>query len=331
MRAVAVAHFGGTPELMEVPTPEAGPGEVLVRVEAASVNPTDWRMAAGEFERQYPHTFPLVLGVDAAGRVEALGDGVERFAVGDAVYGQFFRPPLGNGTFAEYVAVPERMTTGAIGPAPMGYAASYAAALPTVGMTALGLLDAVGLRAGQTVLVVGATGGVGSTVVQLAALRDAEVIGTSRSDAAKWIRELGASETVDHAAGSVVDRVRAMRPDGIDAVVDLASDTETFADLVELVRDGGAAVSLVFGATPKLLESPRVAAVNYTLPRPRPGDPADVMPEPSKIQLLTRLTTIIETGGVRNPIQAEIRLADAPAAVARNRSGRSRGKTVVRL
>lgn len=331
MRAVAVGHFGGTPTLMELPDPVAGPGEVLVRVEAASVNPMDWRMAAGEFERQLPHTFPLVLGVDAAGTVVAVGEGVGRFSVGDAVYGQFFRPPLGTGTYAEYVAVPERMTTGAIGPAPMGYAASYVAALPTVGMTALGLLDAIDLQAGQSVLVVGATGGVGSTVVQLAALHDAEVVGTARPDAAMWIRDLGAVETVDHSSESIAERVRADWPDGVDALVDLASDAESFGCLTELVRDGGAAVSLVFGATSRLLEGDRISAVNYIPPRPGSGDTTDAMPDPSKVQLLTRLTTLVETGGVKNPLQAEIRLADAPAAVARNRSGRSRGKTVIRL
>jgi NADPH:quinone reductase len=331
MRAVAVGHFGASPALMELPKPTAGPGEVLVRVEAASVNPMDWRIAAGEFEGQLAHTFPLVLGVDAAGTVEAVGERVERFAIGDAVYGQFFRAPLGSGTYAEYVAVPERMTTGAIGPAPMGYAASYAAALPTVGMTALGLLDAVDLRAGQTVLVVGATGGVGSTAVQLAALRDAGVMGTARPDAAMWIRELGAVETMDHSTESIVDRIRADWPDGIDALVDVASDADSFSALTEVVRDGGAAVSLVFGATRRLLEGDRLTAVNYVPPRPRPGDPSDSMPEPSKLDLLTRLTSIVETGGVKNPMQVEIRLADAPAAVARNRFGRSRGKTVVRL
>lgn len=331
MRAVAVGHFGGAPEPMELPTPTAGPGEVLVRVEAASVNPMDWRMAAGEYERQLPHTFPLILGVDAAGTVEAVGDGVRRFAIGDSVYGQFFRPPLGTGTYAEYVVAPERMTTGAIGPAPVGYAVSYSAALPTVGMAALGLLDAIDLRAGQTVLVVGATGGVGSTVVQLAALREADVIATARPDVAMWIRELGAVETVDHSAGSIADRVKTDWPGGIDAVVDLASDAASFVDLTELVRDGGAAVSLVYGATPGLLEDARITAANYSLPRPAPGDPLDLMPDPSRIQLLTRLTSIIESGQVKTPMQAEIRLADAPAAVARNRSGRSRGKTVIRL
>ena len=331
MRAVAVGRFGEPPALVDLPEPVPGPGEVLVRVEAAGVNPLDWRIAAGEFERRLPHTFPLVLGVDAAGTVAAVGEGVRRFAVGDAVYGQFFRPPLGTGTYAEYVAVPERMTTGAIGRAPLGYAVSYAAALPTVGMAALGVLDAIDLRPGQTVLVVGATGGVGSTVVQLAALRDAEVVGTARPDAARWIRDLGAVETIDHSAGSIADRVKVDWPDGIDALVDLASDATAFEHLTELVRDGGVAVSLVYGAPRRLLEGDRIRAINYTLPLPAPGDPLDAMPDPSKVQLLTRLTALIESGGLQNPIQAEVGLADAPAAVARNRAGRARGKTVIRL
>jgi NADPH:quinone reductase len=331
MRAVAIRMIGATPELMDLPTPVPEPDEVLVRVEAASVNPMDWRMAAGEFERQLPHTFPLILGVDAAGVVEAVGDQVRRFRVGDAVYGQFFRPPLGTGTFAEHVVVPEQMATGAIEPAPMGYASSYVAALPTVGMAALGLLDAVDLRAGQTLLVVGATGGVGSVTVQLAAYLGADVIGTARPDAAKWIRGLGASETVDHSSESITVRTLTAYPDGVDAMVDLASDADSFASLTNVVRDGGIAASLVFGAAPRLLASGRITALNYTLPRPRPDDPTGQVPEPSKSDLLARLTEIVESGGLETPTQAEVRLADAPAALARNRAGHARGKTVIRI
>jgi NADPH2:quinone reductase len=331
MRAVAVRRFGDTPELMELPIPRPRPGEVLVEVGAASVNPMDWRMAAGEFERQLPHTFPLILGVDGAGTVVELGEGARRFRVGDPVYGQLFRAPLGTGTYAEYVAVPEHMTTGAIQVAPVGYAATYAAALPTVGMTAVGLLDTIDPQPGQTVLVVGATGGVGSTVVQLAAQCGAEVIGTARPDAAKWLRGLGASETVDHSADSVVDRVRASHPDGVHALVDVASDAESFSALAELVRDGGRAVSLVFGATSRLLDESRIAVANYTLPRPPPDDPHGTVPSPSKADLLWRFTAIVEAGGVDAPMQTEVRLADAPSALARNRSGRARGKTVIRI
>jgi NADPH2:quinone reductase len=331
MRAVAVRHFGDAPELMELPVPTPGPGEVLVEVGAASVNPMDWRIAAGEFERQLPHTFPLILGVDGAGTVVDVGEGARRFRVGDPVYGQFFRPPLGTGTYAEYVAVPEHMTTGAIQVAPVGYAASYAAALPTVGMTALGLLDTIDLQAGQTVLVVGATGGVGSTVVQLAALRGAEVVGTARSDAAKWLRGLGASETIDHSSESIADRVLASHSDGVHALVDVASDAESFSALAELVCDGGRAVSLVFGATSRLLDESRIAVANYTLPRPRSDDPHAAMPSPSKADLLWRFTAIVEAGGLDAPMQTEVRLTDAPSAVARNRAGRARGKTVIRI
>ena len=331
MRAVAVRHFGATPELMELPVPSPEPHEVLVEVEAASVNPMDWRIAAGEFERQMSHTSPLILGVDAAGTVEAVGDRVQWIKPGDAVYGQFFRDPLGTGTFAEYVAAPERMSTGALWSAPVGYSASFAAALPTAGMTALGALDLIGPRSGQTLLVVGATGGVGAVAVQLASMQGAEVVGTARPDAARWVRALGASETVDHSTDSVVDRVRASHPDGIDGLLDLASDADAFAELVELVRDDGVAVSAVYGASPKLLDSDRVRAVNYTLPRPRPDDPPYRTPSPSRIDLLARLTAIIDAGGLETPVQAEVRLADAPAAVARNRAGHSRGKTVVRI
>jgi len=142
---------------------------------------------------------------------------------------------------------------------------------------------------------------------------------------------VGASETIDHSSESVVDRVRESHPDGVHALVDVASDAESFGALTELVRDGGRAVSLVFGATPRLLDGSRIAAANYALPRPRPDDPHATMPSPSRADLLWRFTAIVEAGGVDAPMQTEVRLADAPSVLARNRAGRARGKTVIRI
>jgi NADPH:quinone reductase-like Zn-dependent oxidoreductase len=241
MRAVAVRKTGDRPELMELPVPRPAPGEVLVKLAAASVNPIDVGIAEGFFEGRMPHVHPLVLGVDGTGRVVEAGEGVRGLKPGDTVHGQFLRAPLGNGTFADYAVVTEFSDSGALQRVPDGMPADIAAALPTAGMTALGALEAIGPQAGQPVLIVGVTGGVGVFAVQLAAACGAEVIATARPDADRWIQRLGAAVTVDYTAEGIAEQVRKTHPDGIDALLDLTRDQAGFSEYAGLVRDGGTA------------------------------------------------------------------------------------------
>ncbi|WP_217562210.1 NADP-dependent oxidoreductase [Streptomyces sp. GbtcB6] len=315
MRAVAVRGFGGTPELMDISVPRPAPGEVLVELTAASVNPIDLGIAAGRLP--LPHVTPLVLGVDGAGRVTETGEGVHGLEPGDLVHGQFFRSPLGHGTFAEYAVVTEFPDHGALQRVPDGVPAEIAAALPTAGMTALGVLDALGLRAGQSILITGATGGVGTIAVQLAAARGAEVIATARPDADRWIRELGAAATADHTAGDTAAQVRKTHRSGIDAFLDLTGDTAGFGEYAGLVRDGGAAASVTFTAPPELLASERIAVSNFEM-RDKPD-------------LLARITAEVAAGRIMVPVQRTVHLDEVPEALARNGAGGARGKTTVRI
>src|SRR5579863_2950848 len=109
MRAIAVRQLGEVPEMMDLPKPTPGPGEILVKLRAAGVNPFDWKIIDGVAEAGRPHVFPLILGVDGAGTIEAVGSEVKTFAVGDGVYGQFLHSPVGIGTYAEYVIAPETL------------------------------------------------------------------------------------------------------------------------------------------------------------------------------------------------------------------------------
>ncbi|WP_217553229.1 NADP-dependent oxidoreductase [Streptomyces sp. GbtcB6] len=313
MRAVTVHRIGDTPELTELPVPGPGPGEVLVELAAASLNPVDMGIAEGRLPM--PYVMPLVLGVDGTGRVTETGDGVVGFRPGDTVHGQFLRAPLGHGTFAEYAVVPEAPDGGALQRVPDGMPAEIAAALPTAGMTALGVIEAIGLRAGQSVLIAGATGGVGVFAVQLAAARGVEVIATARPDAARWIRGLGAAETADYTAGDIVEQVRRARPDGIDAFLDLTRDTARFGAYAGLVRDGGAAASVSFSAPPELLASERIAVSNYMMQ--------------DKPDLLARITAEAASGRITVPVQRTVPLEGVPEALARG--GGARGKTTVRI
>jgi len=315
MRAVAVRKMGDTPELMELPVPHPAPGEVLVQLTAASVNPIDTGIAEGLLPM--PQVFPLILGVDGAGRVAEVGEGVSVFKAGDVVHGQFLRAPLGHGTFAEYALVTETPNSGALQRVPDDMPAEIAAALPTAGMTALGALEAIGLRSGQSILVVGATGGVGVFAVQLAAARGAEVIATARPGAEGWIRGLGTAQTVDYTAGEVAEQVRKTHPGGVDAVLDLTRDPDRFREHAGLVRDGGAAVSATFMATPELLASERIAVSNFTM-RDKPG-------------LLAGITAEAAAARITVPIQQTVALDEVPGALGRNIAGGARGKTTVRI
>src|SRR5829696_7186362 len=216
MRAIGEGEFGGPVTLMNLPIPQIRVDEVLIRVRAAGVNPFDWKVADGVIKDEKEHLFPLILGFDAAGVVERVGADVTRLFEGDEVYGYLSKPVMGEGTYAEHVGAPAAIV--AKKPEAVGFA--EAAALPMPALTAMDLVDAVDLGEGQTVLIVGATGGVGSYAVQRAARRGARVIATARQANEAFVRELGAREIIDHTREDLVESVRTTHPDGIGAVID---------------------------------------------------------------------------------------------------------------
>ncbi|HEY1174631.1 MAG TPA: NADP-dependent oxidoreductase, partial [Phytomonospora sp.] len=207
MKAV-VANDYGPPEtylLADVPVPEPGPGQILVRVAAASVNPADVRLPGGDFRESFPLPFPHVPGNDFAGTVTGLGPGVTAWRVGDEIFGQAVpralramagtsRPSLSTGSLAEYAVF--EADTPFLAHRPEGLSVDDAAALPTVGLTARALMATAGVRAGETVLVVGATGGVGTAVVPLLAAAGAKVVATAKAEDTGIMLGLGAAETI---------------------------------------------------------------------------------------------------------------------------------------
>lgn len=236
MRALHVPTAGAQPQVGELPTPTASKGTVLVRVKAAGLNPVDNGIASGMMSEMIPHEYPLVLGRDAAGVVEALGEGVEGISEGDEVFGHILlAPPIQAGTLAEYVVLP----AAAVAPKPQGLDFVSAAAIPLAGAAAAQSIDAIDPQAGQTVLVNGAGGGVGSFALQLLAARGVTVIATGTPDSAERLRELGASTVIDRTAGPVVEQVRAAHPDGVDALINLAPGYNPQEVPVGAVRRGG--------------------------------------------------------------------------------------------
>ncbi|MER6047636.1 NADP-dependent oxidoreductase [Streptomyces sp. NPDC001793] len=313
MRAVAVNAFGADPQLMELPQPEPGPGEVLVRLAAAGLNPVDWKLADGAFGDAVQAVFPLVLGADGAGEVVAVGSGIRRFTVGDPVFGQFQLPERGGGSYAEFAVAKEDAI--ALAARSVTYATS--AAVPTAGMTAYNLVEETRIGEGRQVLVVGATGGVGTFITQLAAGRGAEVIATARPSKAELMRTLGAAETVDHTAGPIADQVLAAHPDGVDVLIDMVSDAKGFVDLTRTVRDGGVAVSLIGSADADVLTEHNLRGFNF-VNRPSP-------------QLLEILAGHLDAGRLTVLVGLEVPLEEAPEALAASRTGRAQGKTVLAI
>ncbi|MFD9246300.1 NADP-dependent oxidoreductase [Streptomyces sp. NPDC059556] len=212
MEAIVYEEFGG-PEVLRhtagAAVPEPGPGEVRVKVAAVGVNPVDWKRRYGWVEAFYPTTFPAVPGLEFAGTVDRLGEGVTGLAVGDEVLGW-----TKTGAYAEY-AIADIVV-----PKPAGLSWEAAASLPVAGETAQRVLDLLGVRAGETLFLHGAAGVVGSVGVQLAVAAGVTVVGSASESNHAYLRELGAIP-VAYGEG-LADRVRAAAPDGVDAVFDAA-------------------------------------------------------------------------------------------------------------
>jgi NADPH:quinone reductase-like Zn-dependent oxidoreductase len=221
------------------PTPEPSEGQLLIRVKAAGVNAMDPIFASGVYLDYMEHRLPLTPGSDYAGTVEATGPDVAGFQAGDEVYGDVGKLYAGEGSFAEYVTV----SAGLARRRPVGLTVEQAAAIPRAGGTALAEVEAAGIGAGDTVVIVGAAGGVGSVATQLANRRGARVIALTSADNADYVRSLGAAEVIDYAADDALDQVRRLSPDGVAAVVDQFHDAASLVPVAALVRPGGKVIS----------------------------------------------------------------------------------------
>ena len=314
MKALALTDFDTPPAVHDLPTPEPGLGQVRVRVKAAALNGIDAAISSGMAQAMAEHQFPVVIGRDAAGIVDAVGDGVEHVSVGDEVLGHIlFAPPLHHGTIAEYAILP----TDAVVAKPASLDFTAAAALPLAGAAALTAIDAADLQQGQTVLIAGAAGGVGSFAIQLAVARGATVIATGLPEDADRLRRLGASEVVDYRQ-DVAEQVLAEHPEGVDALLDLVTfDPDSFDKLAQAVRRGGKVGSTTTTATPDALE-----AAGLT------GQAIFALPNRDT---LNTLLGEIERGALRVDVQQIFSLDEASRGLETLASRTARGKLVVAI
>jgi NADPH:quinone reductase-like Zn-dependent oxidoreductase len=310
MRAVGIREFGGRDklELMDVEEPKVGADRVLIRIEAAAVNPVDWKIREGRMDAAWRHVFPVVMGWDAAGVVERAGGAVTSFAPGDEVFAYCRKSFITEGTYTEYVAVSERAA--ALKPKSLDF--FQAAAVPLAGLTAHQMLvDAADVQRDETVLVHAAAGGVGSFAVQIAAERGARVIGTASGANHDYVRSLGATEAIDYSATDVFAAVRQLAPDGVDIALDLVGD-DTADRSVDVVRDGGRVVSILKPLTDPHFRQRGIKAL-YVFVRPR-GDE------------LAELARLADGGKLKVHLHAVLPLERAAEAHELQESGHVRGK-----
>jgi NADPH2:quinone reductase len=308
MRAVAITAFEAAPAPHELPAPTPGATELLVRVRASSVNPVDNAIAAGMLKQMgVEYEFPVIIGRDYAGVVEQIGDEVSGYAVGDEVFGFVLHanPTAHDGSWAELITVPQDIS---IAKAPDGVDVAAAGAAPLAGIAAMAAVDALELSKGDTVLIVGATGGVGSLAVQLAAHAAATVVASALPEDEDYLRDLGVSELLPR-DGDLASAARERHPDGFDAVLDLVHYAPDVP--ATLVRNGGRVASPTGAAG----EGPGRTMVMAA-------------PTPQNLQ---RLAGLLADGTLRVPIQATYELAQAPDALNALATTHTQGKLAIRI
>lgn len=309
MRAMMVTRGGGPDVLKLVDTarPEPLTGEILVRVYAAGVNPTDWKTRANG-ATSTGESAPFVIGADVAGVVEAVGTGVTIFAPGDAVYGMPRFPHPGGG-YAEYLAAPARH----FAPMPSGLSFVEAAALPLAGLTAWqSLVDTAHLQSGQRVLIHAASGGVGHLAVQISKALGAYVIGTASSEKHDRLRELGIDEVIDYRTTDFTEVV-----EDVDVVLDAAGG-DTGERSLAVLRIGGHVVSIRTFATDALAVA--AAAVG--------SHGAALIVEPDRAGLIA-LRDLVEAGQLHPLVDTVFPLEQARDAHVLGESGKMFGKIVL--
>ncbi|MDI1443034.1 NADP-dependent oxidoreductase [Polyangium sp. 6x1] len=308
MKAVRLHAFTGIDDLRyeDAPRPRPKPGEILIRVHAAAVNPVDIAVAAGRMQERIPSTLPLILGWDVSGVVEEIGEGATRFQRGDAVFA--YLSGGRDGAFAEYVTANEADVL----PKPKTVDHVHAAAIPLTGVTAWkSLVETANLSAGQTVLIHGGSGGVGTMAVQIAKARGARVIATASAKNLEHLRSIGADQVIDYQATRFEDVVK-----DVDVVLDtVGKDTQERS--YKVLKKGGLLVVIVGKPSPEKAQEFGVRAVR-------------VGAGPNAAQL-AEVARLVDEGRIRPVVSEIFPLQDTRRALEQIKTGHTRGKAVIRV
>ncbi|HLX93092.1 MAG TPA: NADP-dependent oxidoreductase [Puia sp.] len=308
MKAIQIHEFGG-PEVLkyeEAPRPTPAPDEILIKVYATGVNPVDWKIREGVRKEPATTRFPLIPGWDVSGVVEETGPGVENFKKGDEVYS---RPDISkNGTYAEYVAVKADQ----VGRKPRSIDHVNAAGVPLAGLTAWqGLFDHGKLRAGEKVLILGASGGVGSFAVQFAKWKGAYVIATSSERNVDFLKKLGADEVLDYKKENFEEKLH-----DIDLVFDTVG-AQTQARSIQVLKKGGRLITTVKPENEREAKDKNIRQEGY-MTQSLPSE-------------LDEIANLIDSGKIKPVVSKVFQLDQAAEAQELSKEGHVRGKIVLRV
>jgi len=332
MRAFVLTGYGAISDhvrLVVLPDPVAGPGEVVIEIHAASLNPIDFKLVHGALKRVSTYRLPRPIGFDASGIVRSVGAGATRFKPGDAVYARAARDSIG--TFAEQIALPEKL----VAPKPATLSHPEAASLPLVGLTTLQGFGRAGARAGQRILIHAGSGGVGTFAVQYAKYLGLDVTSTTSSKNADFVRSLGADKVIAY------DRENYLEQGGdYDIVYDTLGGAFT-VDAFKLVKRGGAVISLSgppdrdFARREGKGFLVRIAVwlmgrKVYAASRQAGADYCWFFTESSGEQL-REITALVERGAIKPVIDREFAFEQLPDALGYLEAGRARGKVVLKV
>jgi len=310
MKAAILEAFEQPLKISEQPKPEPEEGEVVVRIKSAGINPVDAKLSRGYLSDMIPHEFPVTLGWDMAGVVEERGFSARRFRVGEEVYSYTRRPKLQHGAFAEYICLPESY----LSKKPINISFEEAAAIPLACLTAYqSLFDAGQLKTGETIGILGASGGVGTFAVQLAKSEGAEVIAVASKANHNYLKELGADHCIDYKDQDVVQAVKAIANEGVDFVFD-AVGGEVTGEGVKALHQKGRLVSIA----------------NRGDNIPDDVQFSFVFVEPNSRQL-DHIREMVEAETLRVHLQQKYSLDDINQALEQISTGHTTGKLVVKF
>ncbi|WAG80210.1 NADP-dependent oxidoreductase [Metapseudomonas furukawaii] len=322
MRAVVIERLGGAEvlQLKELPRPQPGPGEVLVRVVCAGVNPADWKCREGYLDGFLTYRFPFVLGFDLAGTVEALGDGVNDLVPGSRVFAQSDVGAGKWGAYAEFACV----SRASLVPMPDNLDFAEAAAVPTPALAAwTGLFDEGALRPGQSVLIHGGGSAVGGFAIQFARCAGARIATTCGADSASRAQALGAECALDYRTGDIQAALGRWAPEGVDLVLDCIGGG-SLPEGLDLLRPGGILVAI-------LTLAPGDAGPDHAGAARRGVRTAVAYSRMPSGELLGRIARLLAAERVRPPVLDLLPLADVALAHDRLQHGRARRKQVLRV
>lgn len=314
MKAIGIQRFGGREVLqtLELPVPQPGPDEILVKIEAAGVNPVDYKIREGLLKDRMPYEFPIVLGWDAAGVVAAVGCEVQAYKKHDEVFAYCRKDRIHDGTYAEYIVLQTRH----LARKPKNLSFAEAAAIPLAGLTAYQVLfEALQIKPGETLLIHAGAGGVGGFAISLAKNAGVRVLSTASGPNTEYVRQLGADEVIDYTREDFVEAILAKYPQGIDAVFDTVGG-EVQKKSAGVIKKGGRLASIL--AIDENYFKQQGIASHYVFVRP-------------DSEQLNKLKEFAEHGILKVHLARTLPLAEAAQAHEMLETRHTRGKIVLNI